>query len=242
MYCRTICIVIFNKIYLKSNNIHSSATIASNVKIGDNVTIAANVVIYDNVSIEDGVIIEANSVIGASPKTVGAQKGNGWTILKSKSYIGENCVIDAPIKNDTIISENSYIMPFVYIGHDSIIHQNSILSSGVKVGGYVNIDRNCNIGLNVSIHQFSTIGAFAMIGMGAIVNKDIPPFSKAFGIPIRYKGLNKIGMERAGLNNSIIQEISEYINGLNENFENPEWIRYFENFTTLSKRTKLICR
>lgn len=222
------------------NHIHHSAIISDNVRIGKNVIIHPNVIIYEGVEIEDNVIIGANSVIGAPPKTIGAKRGDGSTQLKNSCYIGENCVIDAPIIGNTIIGEHCYLMPFVYIGHDTELMSNVILSSGVKIGGYVIIDKFANLGLNVSVHQFSTIGSYSMIGMGTIVNKDVPPYCRAFGIPIQYKGLNKTGLNRLRFNPLVINKIEMYYQSKTENHDKYNWMNEIENFLKTSKRKKLI--
>ena len=39
----------------------------------------------------------------------------------------------------------------------------------------------------------------AMVGMGAAVARDVPPFAKVLGVPLRLRGINAVGMRRAGL-------------------------------------------
>lgn len=90
---------------MSQSNIHHSAIISDNVRIGNNVKIHPNAIIFEGVEVEDNVIIGANSVIGAPPKTIGAKRGEGKTLLKNNCFIGENCVIDAPILGNTIIGD-----------------------------------------------------------------------------------------------------------------------------------------
>jgi UDP-N-acetylglucosamine acyltransferase len=49
------------------------------------------------------------------------------------------------------------------------------------------------------VHQRRVIGGLAMIGMGAVVTRDVPPAALAYGNPCRVHGANRVGMERAGV-------------------------------------------
>jgi UDP-N-acetylglucosamine acyltransferase len=48
------------------------------------------------------------------------------------------------------------------------------------------------------IHQFSKIGRLAMIGGNTRVNSDVPPFFLYTGFNVEAKGLNLVGLKRAG--------------------------------------------
>src|SRR5207248_4329100 len=56
----------------------------------------------------------------------------------------------------------------------------------------------------VVIHQFSKIGALAMIGGNTRVNLDVPPYMLCSDFNAAVKGLNLVGLKRAGLKNSDI--------------------------------------
>jgi len=48
------------------------------------------------------------------------------------------------------------------------------------------------------VHQFGKIGSHAFIGGGYRVVQDVPPFIIAAGEPLRFGGINKIGLKRQG--------------------------------------------
>ena len=50
----------------------------------------------------------------------------------------------------------------------------------------------------VVIHQYSKIGRLAMIGGNTRVNSDVPPFFLYSGFNVAAKGLNLVGLKRAG--------------------------------------------
>ena len=56
-----------------------------------------------------------------------------------------------------------------------------------------------NLGINTVIHQRRVIGTRAMVGMGSIVPKDVPPYATVFGNPATLHGTNRVGMSRSGI-------------------------------------------
>ncbi len=62
--------------------------------------------------------------------------------------------------------------------------------------------------MNVVVHQRRSIGARAMVGMGAAVTHDVPPFSKVFGVPLRLHGANTVGMTRAGIPQPVVDVVA----------------------------------
>ncbi len=79
--------------------------------------------------------------------------------------------------------------------HDSVLWA---LSGGKKKYNYgrVSIGNNCYIGPYVIISKGVKIGKCSVIGANSLVNKDIPPFSIAFGNPAKIQG--KIHIDTTG--------------------------------------------
>jgi UDP-N-acetylglucosamine acyltransferase len=123
-----------------------------------------------------------------------------------KTYleIGENTVIReyATINRGTrhrgkvTVGPNCFIMMYAHIAHDCIIGNNVILANSVNIAGHVEVEDYAIIGGVVPVHQFTRIGAHSIIGGGFRVPKDVPPYILAGGYPLRYMGLNIIGLKR----------------------------------------------
>ena len=88
-----------------------------------------------------------------------------------------------------------------HIGHDSIIEDRANLSCNVLVGGHSYVMEGVNMGLGAMCHQFSVLGAYAMIGMGGIVVKssEIHPGEIYVGNPVKFLKENRIGLNRNGI-------------------------------------------
>ena len=87
-------------------------------------------------------------------------------------------------------------MASTHIAHDCIVGNNVIMANIATLGGHVEIGEWCNIGGGAMIHQFVKIGRQSLIGGGFSAKQDVPPFIIGAGIPLRFTGINKVGLER----------------------------------------------
>ena len=85
-----------------------------------------------------------------------------------------------------------------HIAHNCKIGNQTVIASCVLLGGYVEIEDQAFLSGGVLVHQFSKIGRLAMISGNTRVNLDAPPFFTFAGFQIAPKGLNAIGLKRAG--------------------------------------------
>ncbi len=118
---------------------------------------------------------------------------------------GSSIYDNAVVLGDVKVGKNTWIGPFVILdgSGELVIGSNCSISAGVQIyshdsvewatsGGespyqYARtlIEDNCYIGPNTIIQKGVTIGKGSVIGANSLVNKNIPPYSKAFGTPIR---------------------------------------------------------
>jgi len=207
--------------------IHSTALVdpksqlGENVEIGPFTTIKEDVIIGDNSVIGTGVFLDSGthlgkncqvghySLLGLPPQDL--KYKNEKTFLE----IGDGTIIrefsslhrGTTFHYKTAIGKNCFIMTYVHVAHDCLIGDNVILANVVNMGGHVEIDSYASVGGLTAIHQFVKIGQHAFVGGGLRVNKDIPPFIKVMGEPIRYGGTNSIGLERKGFSKEVVMEI-----------------------------------
>ncbi len=89
-------------------------------------------------------------------------------------------------------------MASTHVAHDCIIGESVIMSNLATLGGHVEVDDKVIISGGVLVHQFCKIGSFSFIGGGYRVVQDVPPFIMAAGEPLKYSGINSIGLRRNG--------------------------------------------
>lgn len=212
---------------MSASRIHPTAIISPDAEIAADAEIGAFAIVGEGCTIGSGCVIapratlERNVTLGRAVKVgIGTILGGAPQDLK---YAGEETTVE--IGDDTVIREyatinrgtshsfkttvgkNCLLMSYVHIGHDCRIGDSVILSNVVQLAGHVTIeDRAILSGLS-AVHQFARIGRQSFIGGMSRVSKDIPPFLKAVGNPVKLYGLNTIGLQRSGMDEETILEL-----------------------------------
>ena len=243
--------------------VHPEAKIGENCKIGPFCYIDRNVVIGDDNVLMNSVTIHYGARIGngntffpgasisTQPQDQKFKGEDTICILGNNNSIRENVTISrgTASKGKTIVGDNNLLMETVHIAHDCVFGSNCIVGNGTKFAGEVLVDDCAIISANVLVHQFCHIGSYVMIQGGSRTSQDIPPYIIAGKEPIRYAGVNLIGLRRRGFSPDRIRDIHEayrilYSKGiLKEGIEearlavnaSPE-VEYIFDFITKSER------
>jgi len=207
--------------------IHHTALIDPGAKIGDNVEIGAFAIVGPDCTIGDGCVIapraslERNVTLGTNVKIgVGSVLGGDPQDLKFKGEhttveVGDNTVIreystvnrGTAQSYKTTIGKNCFLMSYVHLAHDCHVGDGVIISNGTQLAGHVTIEEKVIVSGLVGFHQFATIGRYSFIGGCSRVAKDVPPYVKAVGNPIKLYGLNSVGLERNGFAEDVRREL-----------------------------------
>lgn len=238
----------------KNVTIEPFAYIAENVEIGDNCWIGPHAVIFDYVKIGNNCKVFPGAVLGAEPQDLKFSGEISYVEIGDNTTIRECVTINrgtaASGRSLTKVGNNCLIMSYVHIAHDCTVGNNCILVSHVGIAGETDIDDWATIGGGTLIHQFSKIGAHAMIGGGCALNKDVPPYILAARTPVAFEGINIIGLRRRGFTATEIEEIKSiykfiYESKLNvsdackhimEQYPDSEHAKVIVNFISASKR------
>jgi UDP-3-O-[3-hydroxymyristoyl] glucosamine N-acyltransferase len=193
-------------------SIHPSSVISENAKIGDRVHIGPQCYIGDceigdytfiegqvyinsatkigrSVIIRPGVIIgtEAISFTRNEAKELEWFPQLGGVVIEDNVEIGAQTVIArGPLpQNDTVIGEGTKLDIQVEVGHGVRIGKHCIIVGHTIMCGRVKIGDYTQISGQVCIREGITIGNRVLVGMGAVVVKDIPDSTVAIGFPAK---------------------------------------------------------
>ena len=186
-------------------------SIAADVEVGEGTIIGPNVTIMDGARIGKHCSIYPGAVISAVPQDLKFDGEHTTIEIGDRTTIRECATINRGTNayGKTTIGEDCLIMAYVHIAHDCIIGNKVILVNSVALAGHVEVgDWSIISGLS-AVHQFVKIGKHVMVGGGAMVRKDIPPYITVAGDPLSYAGVNSVGLRRREFNNEQIKEIQD---------------------------------
>lgn len=179
-----------------SAKVHPSVMMEGEVEVGANTTIGAGCYLQGPLVIGENNKIGQNVLIGVDPEHK-MKQGTGKVTIGNGNTIREFSVIQRGIGDlDTQIHNDCFIMAYAYIAHDCLIESDAILCARVSLAGHCHILRGAILGLSCCLHQFSTVGAHSLVGMGSVVVKDVPPFCVVMGIPACFVKFNAYSLEK----------------------------------------------
>jgi len=189
------------------------ARIGPGVSIGEYCVIEPDVVIGAGCRLEPYVYVKrwttlgeaneisAGTVLGTDPLDKNFTGERSYLKIGARNKIREHYTISRGTQPEstTEIGDDNYIMTSGHIAHNCRIGSGTVICSCALVAGYVEVEDGAFISGGVVIHQYSKIGRLAMIGGNTRVNSDVPPFMLASDFNVAVKGLNLVGLKRAGV-------------------------------------------
>ena len=177
------------------------AVIGAGVRIGEGTTIGAHCTIEGPTTIgRDNRIFQFAS-LGAAPQDMKYRGEPTELVIGDRNTIREFCTFNRGTAQDagvTRVGHDNWIMAYVHLAHDVQLGDRIILANNATLAGHVHVGDWAIIGGLTGVHQFTRIGAHAMVGFGSHVSQDVPPFMTVAGNPLAVHGFNVEGLRRRG--------------------------------------------
>lgn len=223
-----------------ATEIHPTAVVEVGAQLGVDVVIgplayvAADVQLGDGTRLHHHAAVEGNTVLGANCEVfafanIGAKTqdlkyvgGNPGVRAGERNVFREYVTIHTGTEPEamTVLGNDNKLLAQCHVAHDCVIGNHIIVSNSTLIGGHCVVEDHVVFGGFSGVHQFSRIGAHAMISAYAKIVQDIPPFMLADGQPAIIRTINRIGLERRGFEPESIDRIKQlfrilYRDGLN---------------------------
>jgi UDP-N-acetylglucosamine acyltransferase len=185
--------------------------IEQDVRIGAGCRLEPYVYVKRWTSVGDRNEISAGTVLGTDPLDKAFTGERSYLRIGNDNRIREHYTISRGTQPESVteVGDANYIMTSGHIAHNCRIGSGTVICSCALVAGYVEVEDQAFISGGVVIHQFSKIGRLAMIGGNTRVNNDVPPFFLYSDFNVAPKGVNILGLKRAGLSESEIAALKK---------------------------------
>ena len=199
------------------NQVHETAIVGPGVELGADNVIGPYAVLTGPCRIGDRNWIGAHAVIGAAAEIRGREPGLPWggetddrgVEVGDDTTLREFTTLHRGTVRVTRVGSRCFVMNKVHVGHDSVIDDDVTLAASATLAGHVEVGAGANVGLASVLHQRRVVGWGAMVGMGAVVTRDVPPYATVFGSPARVRGVNEVGMARRGISAADVAALAE---------------------------------
>ena len=115
------------------------------------------------------------------------------TLVHPRAWVGDRTVVgpgsivypDVLIDPDVWIGRHAILNKACTVGHDAVIGDCVTIAPGVNLAGTIEIGMGCDMGINSATLQNLSIGAWTVVGGGAVVTKNLPCNVTAVGVPAK---------------------------------------------------------
>ena len=235
-----------------NNSIAPYSIIEDDVEIGNDCEIGPNAVLYNGARIGNKVIIKQNASVANVPQDLKFSNEKSLMIIGDHTVVRESVTLHRGTVETglTKVGKNCLLMAYCHIPHDCIVGDSCIIANSVQIAGHCIIEDYVILGGLTGVHQFSAVGEHSMVGGASYVNKDIPPYVLVSGNPIRFAGLNVVGLRRRGFKTEDIDiikktytllydkgmNISQAMKTIDSEIGENEFVKKILNFISRSKR------
>ena len=209
--------------------IHPTAIVSEAANLGPGVTIGPYAIVENDTIIgartvvrahacikgfsqlgEDNVVYEG-AVIGGEPQDLAFSGCRSEVRLGDRNHIREGVTVHRGTEQESVtrIGSDCYLMAGAHVAHNCTLGNRVIIANNVVLGGYVEVADRAFISGGVAVHQFCRLGRLAMIGGVSKIVQDCLPFVTTDGRPGRARGLNLVGLRRAGFKAAEVQRLKE---------------------------------
>ncbi len=206
--------------------IHPSAVVEPGAEIGQDVKIGPYAVVEGPCRIGDRCRIDAHAQIkkltymgqenrvhsfacvGGEPQDLKYDGSDTTLEIGDRNTIREFATLNRGSEEKrTVVGSDCLFMAYSHVAHDCQLGNRVILANSGTLAGHVHVGSHVVIGGLSAVHQFVHLGDFAFVSGLTGVAQDIPPFMLCAGGRAKLRGLNLVGLRRAGFSNETIKTL-----------------------------------
>jgi UDP-N-acetylglucosamine acyltransferase len=182
------------------------AYVEAGARIGAGCVLGPSVHVHGCVTLGARSVVGTGSVLGGEPQDV-KYRGEPTAVEIGSDCRFHECVTVHRATGEgqrTVVGSGVLLMTCSHVGHNCVVGERVTLVSGAVLAGHVQVGERAILSGNSAVHQFCQVGRLSLLAGGSMSTRDVPPFSIAAGAyPIRWRGMNAIGLRRAGFDAAV---------------------------------------
>jgi UDP-N-acetylglucosamine acyltransferase len=170
--------------------------------LGDDVELGHHVVLEGRVELAGGVRVGHGGVLGGAPQDLKfKQSTRSGVRIGSGTVLREYVTIHRATTPEgwTEVGRECLIMGLAHVAHDCRLGDGVIVINYAGITGHCQIGDRVTVGGMVGMVPFTRIGTGAYVGGMAKIVADVPPYTMVEGQPAVARGINVVGLRRAGM-------------------------------------------
>jgi UDP-N-acetylglucosamine acyltransferase len=178
------------------------SVVGADVVLGAEVEIGHHVVLEGRVELGPGVRVGHGAIVGGAPQDLKfTPETPSGVRIGAGTVIREHVTIHRATQPGgwTEIGRDCLLMAMSHVAHDCRLGDGVIVINYAGITGHCQIGERATIGGLAGMVPFTRVGAWAYVGGMAKVNADVPPFMLVAGQPATARGVNVVGLRRAGM-------------------------------------------
>ncbi len=175
-------------------------------------------------------IIDESVVIGENTKIWHFSHVLSEATIGENCSFGQNCVVGPKVNvgNGVKVQNNVSIYEGVEIEDDVFLGPSMVFTNVINPRAFIQrkeefkktlLKKGCSVGANATIVCGVTIGEYALIGSGAVVNRDVKPYALMVGVPAKQIGWVGISGNTLVFKDNIAQDEFAVYKLINDNLE-----------------------
>jgi UDP-N-acetylglucosamine acyltransferase len=184
--------------------------IEGDVRIGCGTRVMAHVCLTGWTEIGENNEIHAGAILGDAPQDKAYRGEETYLRIGAHNIIREHVQVHrgTGAGSSTLIGDHNFLMANSHVGHNCKLGNQVVLANGALLGGHVEVGNSVFISGNCVVHQFVRIGDYALMRGLSGTSRDVPPYS-IIDWQHTVRGVNVLGLKRAGFDEQRIRKIRE---------------------------------
>lgn len=180
------------------------------IQIGPRTRIGPHATILGWTTIGTGNEIHAGAVLGDTPQDLAYSGQESYLRIGNDNVFREFVQVHRGTipGSETVIGNNNFLMATAHVAHNCRLGNYNIMANSAMLGGYVELADRVFLSANCLVHQFIRIGELSIMRGLSGTSRDVPPFS-IIDWQHTVRGVNVVGLKRAGFDDSRIRALRE---------------------------------